>query len=129
VVAIFQAAPGWSGIKWFNSTGEMMQADGYIPGRGSFHPQIQRAAEIVGEPGTAESAITVGSYDWNDNFNYQGKLRYLKDACDKGPMQIGALSCYSSVGFSRASNVVKPDVIAPGQWYAARMRKCRRLWR
>lgn len=117
-VAIFDTPPGWSGLALWNEAGEPIQADAYILG-GEFYPSIQTHTQVIGTPGTAEGAITVGSYDWNDKFEHDGQLVALKDPCLKDPMHLMSLSCYSSIGYSRAEGSVKPDLVAPGEWYAA----------
>jgi subtilisin family serine protease len=61
----------------------------------------------------------VGSYDWTDQFDGEAK-----NSCD-APITIGALSCYSNPGYSRApfttiaAPVVKPEITAPGQVFTA----------
>lgn len=117
IVAQFESPAGWAGIALWNSTEKPTEADAYVLG-GVFHTDLQRAFEIVGMPGTASAAITVGSYDWNDQFNYQGQVLSLQDACGKAPMSQGDLSCYSSIGYSRGGSV-KPEIVAPGQWYSS----------
>jgi subtilisin family serine protease len=118
LVLQFISPGGWAGYVVWSSTGAPTVIDGYILGGGSFHPSIQRVAEIVGTPGTTSAAITVGSYDWNDQFSYQGKAVTVKDyVCGgDGPIQVGNLSCYSSIGYSRAGTI-KPDITSPGQWF------------
>jgi subtilisin family serine protease len=118
-VAQFVVPEGWQGLEFASKTGAALQFDGYVSASAAFHPEIRRMGEIVGTPGTASGAITVGSYDWNDLFNYKGELYTLKDPCGNAPMKIGGLSCYSSVGYNRTSGVVKPDITAPGEWYTA----------
>ncbi len=118
LVLDFTAAAGWTGLVVWSATGAPTVIDGYVLGGGSFHRSIQRAAEIVGTPGTTSAAITVGSYDWNDQFSYQGKVVALKDSCGNDPMPIGNLSCYSSIGYSRGGTI-KPDITSPGQWYSS----------
>jgi subtilisin family serine protease len=114
----FSSPANWAGLVMWSATGASTIVDGYILGGGSFHPSIQRVAEIVGTPGTTSAAITVGSYDWNDQFSYQGKAVTVKDyVCGgDGPIQVGNLSCYSSIGYSRAGTI-KPDITSPGQWF------------
>jgi subtilisin family serine protease len=113
-----QVQAGVVGFTIWSDTGEPFAIDAYLPGGGKFHPAIERAGEIVGSPGTAAAAITIGSYDWNDQFNQQGKMATLSDPCTGSPMQIGNLSCYSSIGYSRDGSI-KPDIVSPGEVYYA----------
>jgi len=115
----FPSPAGWVGITLWNTDGTPILADGYIAG-GTFHTSIQRVGEIVATPGTAAAAITVGSYDWNDQFSSQGRQVTVPDlACGtKNSMQVGDLSCYSSIGYSRGGTI-KPEITSPGEWYTA----------
>jgi subtilisin family serine protease len=81
------------------------------------HPLFTK---LVGRPGTTPNAITVGSYDWNPVF--KGKDQQVKvgrGMDDWRDMRVKALSAYSSPGPSRTTDkgVIKPDLVAPGQWY------------
>lgn len=116
-VAEFLVSQGISAVVFWHKAGQQVQADAYL-GSGFFQREIQRPAELVGDPGTAEGAITVASYDWNNRFHAEGRAMFLKDTCGNDPMVLGALSCYSSPGLSR-SGTVKPEIAAPGQWFAA----------
>ena len=76
---------------------------------------------VVGSPGTAAGVLTIGSYNWNDQFDPpEGKIT-LRDPSrrDEPAMNIGELSGYSSRGYRRFGTLVKPDVVAPGQWFSA----------
>jgi subtilisin family serine protease len=75
----------------------------------------------VGQPGTSESAITVGSYDWNDGFEFPGgpKVVPVIHRDTREVMKIGTLSTYSSAGYVRMSGRVKPDIVGPGQYFTA----------
>lgn len=75
---------------------------------------------LVTAPGTAENAITVGSYDWNDLIETKaGVLNYsCKDWKEASCVEIGKLSYYTSFGFVKDARS-KPDVVAPGQWFWA----------
>ncbi len=117
LVLEFTTPANWAGMVLSSTSQEKLQVDGYILG-GAFDQSIQRQAEIVGTPGSSGGAITVGSYDWNDQFSYQGQMYTLKDACGNAPMQLGSLSCYSSIGYDRGGSI-KPDITAPGQWYSS----------
>jgi subtilisin family serine protease len=87
----------------------------------------------VGSPGTAVSPITCGSYDFNDTFiDDKGDAIVLGNYDPTGtdakviPLKIGGISQYSNAGYLRQSaylerkgEVIKPDLVAPGQCYTA----------
>ncbi len=120
---------GPGGLSLYSTSGQLVFVDAYFtdaPASGLFIESIatptgpSRIAfhgEQITAPGTAENAITVGSYDWTDQFDGQAK-----SSCD-GPIDIGALSCYSNSGYNRAATsgpaVVKPEIVAPGQVFTA----------
>lgn len=115
--------PGLGGVWFENTSGKTSKVHLYIMNRayGGFSPQFVVPSHLVGTPGSMENAITVGSYDWNDNFHSGGKMLILNSVCrdasgNRMPFEIGYLSCYSSPGPSR-SGVVKPDIVSPGEWY------------
>ncbi len=107
---------GAGALQMFTSDGSAIKCDAYISG-GSFDKSCATFAKLIGRPGTAAAAITVGSYDWNDRFETDGQTVTVSPG--GVPMVIGSLSSYSSVGPSRDSSVVKPDLVAPGQFYSA----------
>ncbi len=118
-------APGPGGIWLSNAEGRSGAAHLYFWNRnlGSFAPQSVSYSHLVGSPGNMENAITVGSYDWNDNFHSGGSPIFLNAVClgnDNKPLgiTIGSLSCYSSPGPNR-NGTVKPDIVAPGEWYSS----------
>ncbi len=117
--------PGKGGLYIWNEAGTPTVADAYIlgdedkPPFSKFDALIQRPQELVGSPGDVPSVITVGSYAWNDVFTVAAGTYQITDSCGQQPMAIGALSCYSSPGPSRKPGVVKPDIVAPGEWYPA----------
>ena len=68
-----------------------------------------RKTEIVGSPGNAKNAITVGSFDFRSVWeNTQGEMTPFN-------LVVGGASSYSSAGFRR-DGVVKPDIVAPGRY-------------
>jgi subtilisin family serine protease len=83
-------------------------------------------SHLVGTPGGTETAITVGSYDWNDSFN-QIKDPQLAPCLGSDGKQllvkIGVLSCYSSPGPNRnitgKKGATKPEIVAPGQYFSS----------
>ncbi len=115
-VAEVMAPPGRGGLALFDSTGQRIKADVYISG-GEFNPDIASPGRQISTPGTANNAITVGSYDWNRVFSFQGRQVLLRDAQRK-EIVIGQLSAYSNPGFSR-NGTVKPEIVAPGEYYYA----------
>ena len=73
-------------------------------GRGADHKMI------VGSPGDADDVITVGSYDFRNQWeNVNGTTTYSDS------ISPGNISAYSSEGFRR-DGAVKPDIAAPGQF-------------
>jgi subtilisin family serine protease len=65
----------------------------------------------IGFPGASVNAITVGSYDWNP---WRIDDRGQSVAAE---LTVGALSNYSNPGPARLGAVVKPDIVAPGQYW------------
>ena len=64
---------------------------------------------IVGSPGNAANAITVGAYDFRNTWtNLNGKATIYN-------LELGAISNYSNAGFRR-DGVVKPDLLAPATY-------------
>lgn len=64
---------------------------------------------MVGTPGNAKNAITVGSYDYQSNWeNMQGEHTYYN-------LPLGDISDYSCPGPSRDQSV-KPDIVAPATY-------------
>ena len=116
--------PGEGQIKLFNKSGRLTEVHLYFPhgDAGSFKTGAE-SGYLVLSPATAESVIAVGSSAWNDSFHLGGKPLTLpsvckNDAAKSALIQIGWLSCYSSPGPTRDRRV-KPDIIAPGEWYIA----------
>jgi subtilisin family serine protease len=64
------------------------------------------------------NVLTIGSYDWNDEFHMKGSVHTLPDVGGR-PIQVGSRSSYSSPGPLRFGSAVKPEFVAPGQWYSA----------
>jgi subtilisin family serine protease len=75
---------------------------------------------LIGNPGDTLNAITVGSYDWSDNYHKATGLVSIGNPCGT-KIDVGGLSCYSSAGPNRAfggkPEVTKPEIVAPGEWY------------
>lgn len=127
--ATIKVAPGAGGIWLENSAGVSTDAHLYFfqsaDGEyfGTFSPRNASYSYLVGAPGNMKNAITVGSFDWNDTFSLGGNSITLPSVCrdDTGKImsiEIGFLSCYSSPGPNR-NGWVKPDIVAPGQWYSS----------
>ncbi|NUQ70518.1 MAG: S8 family serine peptidase [Chthonomonadales bacterium] len=107
---------GEGSMQIFTSGEQPVQCDAYISG-GAFDTSCSTFSKLVGKPGTAAGAITIGSYDWNDRFEHKDGPVVVSP--EGKPMIIGGLSSYSSVGPSRDPNITKPDLVAPGQFYSA----------
>lgn len=126
--AHYEVAGGKGGVWLSTKSGKQVKAHLYFLDRraGVFSNTSTTYNTLVGAPGTAAHAITVGSYDWNDNFHSGGAMTTLlaPPSCRRGagplPLEIGGLSCYSSPGpvrFELTIGTTKPDIVAPGQWY------------
>lgn len=133
VQATLSVAAGPGSIRLFNKAGEKTEAHLYFagPSAGKFNEGVDNNY-LVSSPGTARDLITVGSYDWNDNFHLDGASTLLASTCrrdDGGTimLEIGVLSCYSSQGPTR-DNRYKPDIVAPGEWYTASYSAGARDW-
>jgi len=123
---------GSGGLKLYTDSGVGVTGDAYfvdMPAGGMFLENLQGPngpipiafhGEQITTPGTAANAITVGSYDFNDQFDGQ-----TKSSCGNKPIDLGALSCYSNPGYNRVTllppgpQVIKPEIAAPGQVFVA----------
>lgn len=112
-------------LKFTSTNGKPRKADAYIYGKdAAFTGACKVAGKQVGTPGTTANAITVGSYDWNNEFEATRGTLVLGDVIrttstgGPAPLVIGGLSSYSCPGYSR-SGAIKPDVVAPGQFHIA----------
>ena len=119
-VAEIKVPPGRGRLALFDSSGHRIKADVYISG-GQFNADTASPGKQISTPGTANHAITVGSYDWNRVFSYQGRQFLMRDALQR-QIVIGQLSVYSNPGFSR-NGTVKPEVVAPGEYFYASFAK------
>jgi subtilisin family serine protease len=122
VVIHFAVTKGTGGLTIVSKSGTSYRADAYVSDpEAKFVGSIGKVERMVGTPGTSASAITVGSYNWNDKFDHAGEVMSLADVTDKdkNAMTIGGLSGYSAPGYRRMGNAVKPEIVAPGQWYTA----------
>jgi len=123
-VSFLTLSPGQGELQLYSDSGKKIEADAYLSGSGAssgarFDDSCAAFNKSIASPGSAHNAITVGSYDWNDQFEQYGKLGAFTDPIKDAPLTIGALSGYSGTGPLRGVNVVKPDIVAPGQYYAA----------
>lgn len=110
-------------LRIYSASGKKMKADLYLPLYGAFDAAVANFNGMVGSPGTMANAITVGSYDWNDNFHVGGTAGVLQSVClnEKGvrmAIEIKRISCYSSPGPTR-DNRRKPEIASPGEWFAS----------
>ncbi len=123
-VAYFDFSSGDGEVELYSRSGKKVSADAYLFSNsrrldGGFDRDIATMHNKISSPGAAESAITVGSYDWNDQFEQFGLPVSRSDPLSGDPLVIGEVSGYSGAGPLRGSDVVKPDIVAPGQYYAA----------
>jgi subtilisin family serine protease len=120
---------GQGEVRFYTESGDKVEADAYLLGFGSagaarFDASCASYNKLIETPGSTRHAITVGSYDWNDQFERHGQLAAFGDPLRDEPLTIGALSGYSSTGPLRIADaikadVIKPDIVAPGQYFSA----------
>jgi subtilisin family serine protease len=126
LVLYIRVPSGPGQLRLVSKANRKLTADAYISTthdpRDGFDDSCRVYGKQIGTPATTAQAITVGSYDFSNTFETQGKPLFLKAENRKGDldrMTLGALSGYSNPGPSRLGDVVKPDVVAPGQWWTA----------
>jgi subtilisin family serine protease len=95
--------------------------DAYVygdAGKVRFTDKLCSRGQLIGSPGLAHNAVTVGSYDFNDGFDFPDADARLDIFPGGKPsmMQVGAISAYSNRGYSRRGDT-KPDLAAPGQYH------------
>lgn len=105
-----------------NYSDKRVKLDIYMnPNQGKFLSSHVTTRGTVSSPGAMPSAITVGSYDWNDNFHAGGALSTIYfSICppEEKVLPVGDISCYSSIGPTRDGRM-KPEIGAPGQWFTS----------
>ena len=124
VVVGLEVDSGAGELSIFSKAGKNIVGDAYISGyNASFNGSCLSAGKLIGAPGGAAQAITVGSYDFNNKYNTEGRDVTLLDVQDK-PITIGQLSFYSNPGPRRIGdgtnnqdNLLKPDIVSPGEWH------------
>jgi subtilisin family serine protease len=119
-----KVAAGPGGYRITSRSGQRYRLDAYFTGMsqesffysslnvGTSRMQVLFPGEQISTPGTARYVMTIGSYDWNDQFD--GVTR----PSGGRPVTPGQLSYYSNPGYSRGA-VIKPEVVAPGQWWTS----------
>jgi minor extracellular serine protease Vpr len=121
-VAITEVIPAGAGSLTVTSkSGRACSADAYLLDTAAqFTGKNAVIERMIESPGCSANAITVGSYNWNNIFDLRGTLLSLRDSAAPAnrAMTIGELSAYSCPGFWRFGNAVKPEITAPGQWWA-----------
>ncbi len=119
---ILQSLPAGSGsATLISKSGRSCQADAYLlDAAAQFTSKNAVIERMVDVPGCSANAITVGSYNWNNLLDVKGKTVSLRDsAATDRSITIGELSAYSTPGFWRVGSAVKPEIVAPGQWWSA----------
>ncbi len=112
---------GATDLRVWSDSGERLSGDAYLLGLGgpaAFDKSVATKGYKISSPGTTWNAVTVGSYDFNDLFHQGGELKRLA-APNGEALELGALSFYSNPGPTRKDNRVKPEVVAPGQYFTA----------
>ena len=115
----FPAFRGAMNLKVHSGQGKQGRVDAYFAGDGGFTGASVAPSGTLSAPSTAESALSVGSYDFSNRFHQEGRLKVLGVGLQRLiPMNMGALSLYSGHGYTRDGRL-KPDLVAPGQWFTA----------
>ncbi len=125
---IAESPPGTYTVKFSTKSTKTVRADGYVfPYKHDdnrplcfFDPACASLSRQVGTPGTTSQAITVGSYDFNEELPFSKKT-ITQGSASGGPITIGSISGYSSPGPHRGGDLTrpKPEIAAPGQWHMA----------
>jgi subtilisin family serine protease len=106
-------------LEMYSKSGKALEAHAYIGGSflAGFIGRARARSFLIGTPGTTANAITVGSYDFNERF--AAKERPIVLGSGGKPLTLGAISVYSNPGYLRLGKIIKPDVVAPGQYHIA----------
>jgi subtilisin family serine protease len=123
-VSIVELFPGEGQLRLENTAARTVPFDAYIAGedRTVFAGELVSFRKQISTPGTTGNALTVGSYDWNDEFSRFGNDYTLGVGDPEGsltPLIVGELSFYSNPGPRRNGGATKPDIVAPGEWFTA----------
>lgn len=82
-MSYFDIKPGAAGLRDYTLSGKQVVADAYLHEYGSsgakFDDNCVSFSKLIESPGSAHHAITVGSYDWNDQFEQHGQLGAFTD--------------------------------------------------
>jgi subtilisin family serine protease len=123
VIVQLHADSGPGELSLFSKSGKPIGGDAYISGDSVRFTSGNSSDRQIGAPGAAAQAITVGSYDFNDKFNTEGRDVTLPDV-ESRALTIGQVSSYSNPGPRRlgdgadfGQNLVKPDIVSPGEWH------------
>jgi subtilisin family serine protease len=117
-----EVSAGTGSVKLACGAQKPVEVDAYLIGPNAAFLSHAVSGKQITEPGTAVAAITVGSYDWNDQFDRGGRVIAVKVSTGPdqlGDLTVGQLSAYSNPGPLRKAPAVKPDLVAPGQYFAA----------
>ncbi len=123
----FEITPGLDQIEIVSTAGKPGHFDAYISGHiggkaAAFDRGVATFEELVCYPGNAQNVLSVGSYDFNPFFEKDGRKLQLgvevPDSDEMAAMTVGDVSGYSNPGLTRLGRL-KPDFIAPGQWWTA----------
>ncbi len=104
-------------LELYSRSGKAIESHAYSRGLAGFIGRARARSFMIATPGAAANAITVGSYDFNARF--AAKERAMVLGFRGKPLTLGGISVYSNPGYSRMGKIVKPDIVAPGQYHTA----------
>jgi subtilisin family serine protease len=121
MVILQNLPPGSGSLSVASKTDSSFRADAYLLDTAAkFTSPGATQERMIDEPACSANVITVGSYNFNNLIDVKGKILSLRDAeATNRSMTIGELSAYSCPGFWRFGTATKPEITAPGQWWAA----------
>ncbi len=125
LVLRFAVPKGKGALRLSTGRDTELRADAYLPEwRDKNTYRFLRGASnanLICSPAAALGGITVGAYDFDDQFHYRGKQLSLPNLRTGKGLDLGRLCDFSCAGYLAPAQdgAVKPDVVAPGRYFTA----------